>query len=281
MNSIQGVAPAKLNLFLHITSRRTDGYHNLQTIFQFIDYCDVLEFTYRSDGQLSCESTAQDLPPEQDLVLRAARLLQQHSDTSKGADIQVEKKIPMGAGLGGGSSDAATTLLALNKLWQLQLSPTQLAKLGMRLGADVPVFVHGHAAWAEGVGESLTPVNLKEPWYLVVNPNCQISTKEIFLAQDLTRDTFPITIREFVAGRSQNVCEPVVRRLYPPVGQVLDWLSQYSEEARLTGTGACIFAAFETQSAAKTVWEQLPNQWQGIVAQGKNVSPALKEFTNR
>jgi 4-diphosphocytidyl-2-C-methyl-D-erythritol kinase len=280
MTSIQGLAPAKLNLFLHITSRRANGYHNLQTIFQFIDYCDVLEFAYRSDGQLLYESTAQDLPKEQDLVLRAARLLQQHSNTSKGADIQVVKKIPMGGGLGGGSSDAATTLLALNKLWQLQLSPTQLAKLGLHLGADVPVFVHGHAAWAEGVGESLTPVNLKEPWYLVVNPNCQISTKKIFLAQDLTRDAFPITIREFVAGRSRNVCEPVVRQLYPQVGQALDWLAQYNQ-ARLTGTGACIFAAFETQSQAETVLEQLPNQWQGFVAQGKNISPALKEFTNR
>jgi 4-diphosphocytidyl-2-C-methyl-D-erythritol kinase len=279
MNSIHWLAPAKLNLFLHITSRRKDGYHNLQTIFQFLDYCDVLYFNTRSDGQLLCQSSAKDLPKEQDLVLRAAHLLKQKSGTPYGTEIRVEKKIPMGGGLGGGSSDAATTLLALNQLWQLKWSYSQLAELGLSLGADVPVFVHGHAAWAEGVGELLTPIILKESWYLVIHPGCHVSTQEIFLAEDLTRNAFPITIREFLANRSQNVCEPVVRRRYPEIGQALDWLNQYSQ-ARLTGTGACIFAAFDSQNAAKSVQKKLPKKWQGFVAQGKNISPAQQSFTN-
>jgi 4-diphosphocytidyl-2-C-methyl-D-erythritol kinase len=279
MNSIHWLAPAKLNLFLHITSRRKDGYHNLQTIFQFLDYCDVLYFNTRSDGQLLCQSSAKDLPKEQDLVLRAAHLLKQKSGTPYGTEIRVEKKIPMGGGLGGGSSDAATTLLALNQLWQLKWSYSQLAELGLSLGADVPVFVHGHAAWAEGVGELLTPIILKESWYLVIHPGCHVSTQEIFLASDLTRNAFPITIREFLANRSQNVCEPVVRRRYPEIGQALDWLNQYSQ-ARLTGTGACIFAAFDSQNAAKSVQKKLPKKWQGFVAQGKNISPAQQSFTN-
>ncbi len=273
-SSTRWLAPAKLNLFLHITSRRADGYHNLQTIFQFIDYSDILCFNTRPDGQLSCVSTAKNLPPEQDLVLRAARLLKQYSGTSLGADIQVEKKLPMGGGLGGGSSDAATTLLALNQLWQLQLPSATLAQLGLRLGADVPVFVHGHAAWAEGVGDSLTPVDLEEPWYLVIHPGCHVSTAKIFSADDLTRDAFCITIRDFLAGHSQNVCEPVVRRRYRAVGQALDWLNQY-RQARLTGTGACLFAAFESQAAANAVLAELPSMWHGFVAQGKIISPAL------
>lgn len=272
------LAPAKLNLFLHITSRRTDGYHNLQTIFQFIDYCDVLYFNTRPDGQLSCQSTEKGLRPEQDLVWQAARLLKTNSGTSLGADIRVEKKIPMGAGLGGGSSDAATTLLALNQLWQLEWSNAKLAEIGLSLGADVPVFVHGQAAYAEGVGEALTPiVDLEEPWYLVIHPGCHVSTAEIFSAPDLTRDQIPVTIRAFFAGHCQNICEPVVRSRYPQVGQALDWLNQF-RPARLTGTGACLFAAFDSEAAAHAVLAQLPSQWHGFVALGKNISPAL--FTN-
>ncbi len=268
------LAPAKLNLFLHITSRRADGYHNLQTIFQFLDFCDDLYFNMRPDGQLSCQSSAKDLPPEQDIVLRAARLLKQYSRTSLGADIQIEKKIPMGGGLGGGSSDAATTLLALNQLWHLHLSSDILAQLGLSLGADVPVFVQGHAAWAEGVGESLKPIELDEPWYFVIHPGCHVSTAEIFSTKDLTRDALSITIAEFFAGQSRNVCEKIVRRIYPQVGQALDWLSQYSP-ARLTGTGACLFARFESRAQAQAVLAQLPNVWYGFVAQGRNKSPAL------
>jgi len=272
MNSY--LAPAKLNLFLHITSRRTDGYHNLQTIFQFIDYCDELYFKTRDDGQLLCHSNARDLPPEQDLVLRAARLLKQYSCTPIGVEIQVDKKIPMGGGLGGGSSDAATTLLALNQLWHLQLSTDILASLGLKLGADVPVFVHGRAAWAEGVGDHLMPVTLEEPWYLVIHPGCHVSTAEIFSAPDLTRNSKPITLIQHQEGQTTNVCEPVVRRRYPPVAQALDWLDKYSH-ARMTGTGACVFARFDHKIHAEEIRSKLPNQWQGFVAQGKNISPAL------
>ncbi|MEN8218325.1 MAG: 4-(cytidine 5'-diphospho)-2-C-methyl-D-erythritol kinase [Pseudomonadota bacterium] len=265
------LAPAKLNLFLHITSQRADGYHNLQTIFQFLDFCDDLYFNVRPDGCLSCQSS---VPPEQDIVLRAARLLKQYTGTSLGADIRVEKKIPIGGGLGGGSSDAATTLLALNQHWQLQLSSDTLAHLGLSLGADVPVFVHGHAAWAEGIGESLKPIELDEPWYLVIHPGCHVSTAEIFSTKDLTRDAKYITIRDFIAGQSSNVCENVVRRRYPQVGQALDWLNQYSP-ARLTGTGACLFARFESRAQAHAVLAQLPTVWNGFVARGKNNSPGL------
>ncbi|MDM8560316.1 4-(cytidine 5'-diphospho)-2-C-methyl-D-erythritol kinase [Candidatus Parabeggiatoa sp. HSG14] len=278
-NTIQWLAPAKLNLFLHITSQRADGYHCLQTIFQFIDYNDTLYFDVRNDEQLSCEYDAINLSPNQDLVLRAARLLKQYSGTSLGVDIRVEKKIPMGGGLGGGSSDAATTLLALNYLWQLQLSDATLAQLGLSLGADVPVFVQGHTAWAEGVGESLTPIDIEEPWYLVIHPGCHVSTAEIFLAKGLTRNTLPITMTDFLANQSKNVCEAVVRSQYPQIGQAIDWLSHFSP-ARLTGTGACLFAPFKNQTLAESVLAKLPKQWNGFVARGKNISPALKPFTN-
>jgi 4-diphosphocytidyl-2-C-methyl-D-erythritol kinase len=269
------LAPAKLNLFLHITSRRADGYHCLQTVFQFLDYCDVLCFNKRNDGILSCHysNNMPNLSPEQDLIYRAAHLLQQYSGTLLGADIQVEKKIPMGGGLGGGSSDAATTLLALNKIWQLHLPYVILAEIGLKLGADVPVFVHGTAAWAEGIGELLTPITLDEPWYLVIEPGCHVSTAEIFNAKDLTREALSVTKEEFFAGQCKNVCEEIVRCRYPPVGEALDWLNQYSL-ARLTGTGACLFARFDDFALANAVLVKLPSQWQGFVAQGKNISPA-------
>ncbi len=272
------LAPAKLNLFLHITSQRADGYHCLQTIFQFLDFCDVLYFNTRSDGYLCCESSAENLAREEDLVLRAAYLLKQYSGTTLGVDIRVEKKIPMGGGLGGGSSDAATPLLALNQLWQLQLSSVKLAQLGLSLGADIPVFIQGQAAWAEGIGESLTPIELEEPWYLVIDPKCPVSTAKIFSAKDLTRDTRPITINEFMAGQTTNVCEKVVRHRYPQVGQALDWLSQY-RPARLTGTGACLFARFESRAQADAVLACLPSIWQGFVAKGKNISPTFSQLT--
>jgi len=276
-NSIILPAPAKLNLFLHITSRRTDGYHCLQTIFQFLDYSDILNFQLRLDGNLSCKSTLKNLAPEQDLTLRAANLLKQYSNTLLGADIQVEKKIPVGGGLGGGSSDAATALLALNQLWKLDLSLNTLAKLGLKLGADIPVFIYGHAAWAEGIGELLTPVKLAEPWYLVIHPDCYVSTAKIFNAKDLTRNSFPIIMSDFIANKSINVCETVVRKRYPQVAEAIDWLNQHSS-ARMTGTGACLFAKFENYAKADLVLKQLPDKWQGFIAQGKNISPA--HFTN-
>jgi 4-diphosphocytidyl-2-C-methyl-D-erythritol kinase len=275
------LAPAKLNLFLHITSRRPDGYHNLQTIFQLLDYGDVLQIEVRDDGQLFCQSTAKNLPPEQDLVLRAAQLLKHYSHTSLGANLSVLKKIPIGGGLGGGSSDAATTLLALNHLWQLQLPLQTLAKLGLQLGADVPIFVYGHTAWAEGVGELLTPIILEEPWYLIIYPHCHVSTKDIFSAPDLTRNCEPVTIKEYRAGLTTNVCEPVVCRRYPQVAQALDWLNQY-RPARMTGTGASVFARFDNQAQAEAVLLQIKNsyQWQAFVTQGKNIFPVLQDLRN-
>jgi len=272
IRTLQGFAPAKLNLFLHITARRPDGYHCLQTIFQFLDFCDNLNCELREDGEIHCHSSASDLPMEQDLVYRAAQLLKNHSDSAWGATLSVEKKIYMGGGLGGGSSDAATTLLLLNQLWQLNLPKTTLATLGLQLGADVPIFIHGQAAWAEGVGDVITPIDLPEPWYVVIHPNCHVSTKEIFTAPELPRHCPPITLQDYHAGRAKNVCETVVRQRYPAVNAALNWLAQYGE-AKMTGTGASVFAAFTQRSAAESVLSELPKMWHGFVAQGKNFSP--------
>lgn len=265
-------APAKLNLFLHIVGRRADGYHLLQTVFQFVSFGDELAFRLRDDGQIQRIGEVPGVAPEADLVVCAARLLQQEADISKGMDIHVTKRLPMGGGLGGGSSDAATTLVALNQLWDVGYSDDRLAELGLRLGADVPVFVRGHAAWAEGVGEQLTPIELSEPWFVVVVPPCQVPTPEIFADPDLTRNASVIKIRRFLSGQGVNVCEPVVRRRYPIVGEALDWLGQFAP-ARMSGTGASIFAAFDDEASARAVLEQLPPGWRGFVAQGLNESP--------
>jgi len=268
-------APAKLNLFLHITGRRPDGYHLLQTVFQFIDYCDLLSFDVRTDGVICRASDLRGIDEQADLSVRAAKLLQATAQTPLGVTIQVDKHIPMGGGLGGGSSDAATTLIALNSLWELGFSVDQLADLGLRLGADVPVFVRGHAAWAEGVGEALVAIDLPEPWYLVLVPPCHVSTGEIFNDQELTRDAAPIKIRDFLEGQGRNVFEPVVRRQYPEVDKVITWLSEYAKP-KLTGTGACVFAEFESEQAANDIAEKLPGNWQGFVARGMNKSPLLE-----
>ncbi|QBQ53819.1 4-(cytidine 5'-diphospho)-2-C-methyl-D-erythritol kinase [Nitrosococcus wardiae] len=267
-------APAKLNLFLHITGRREDGYHLLQTAFQFINFCDWLEFQPCPDGSLKHLSPLPDVSVEQDLVYRAARLLQQRTACSQGAEIRIHKHLPMGGGLGGGSSDAATTLVALNHLWATGLSTSQLAQLGLELGADVPVFVYGRAAWAEGVGEQLQPLELPERWYLVITPSIQVSTREIFATPELTRDCKPMTISSFLGGEGQNVCEPVVRERYPIVAETFDWLSQFSP-ARMTGTGSSIFAMFDEKAQALEVLAQAPSHWQGIIAKGCNYSPLL------
>ncbi|MEO5573688.1 MAG: 4-(cytidine 5'-diphospho)-2-C-methyl-D-erythritol kinase, partial [Gammaproteobacteria bacterium] len=235
MSSITWPAPAKLNLFLHIIGRRLDGYHELQTVFQFIDYADELRFTPRPDGHIELTSALPDVPPEHNLIVRAARLLQAETKTSQGTDIELTKRLPIGAGLGGGSSDAATTLFALNRIWGLNLPLDELTGLGLRLGADVPVFLRGQAAWAEGVGERLTPIDLEEPWYVVVTPPCQVSTQAIFTSADLTRDTKPITIADFLAGQGGNDCEALVCRRYPEVAIALDWLGKFAK-ARMTGT---------------------------------------------
>jgi 4-diphosphocytidyl-2-C-methyl-D-erythritol kinase len=267
-------APAKLNLFLHITGRRDDGYHLLQTLFQFLDVGDRLAFEPRDDGMIRRLGEVSGVTAEQDLVVRAARLLQQHTGTTRGADIRIEKRLPMGGGLGGGSSDAATTLRALNLLWQTAVDERQLMRLGLQLGADVPVFVHGHAAWAEGVGEQLVDVVVEEPWYVVVVPPCSVATAEIFSTPELKRDCQPITIDGFLSGLGLNVCEAVVCSRYPQVAEALEWLSGFGA-ARMSGTGACVFVALADQQQAQQVYEDLPPSWSGFVARGLNRSPLL------
>ena len=269
-------APAKLNLMLHITGRRADGYHNLQTLFQFIDLCDELSFRLRDDDQLTLEPQIDGVDFEDNLIIKAARALQANSDKALGADIRLTKQLPMGGGLGGGSSDAATTLLALNHLWQLQLSFDQLADIGLTLGADVPVFVRGQAAFAEGVGEILTPTpELDEPWYLVVAPQVHVNTGKIFSNKCLTRDTDPISIRTALRREGNNDCQAVVSTLYPEVGKALNLLNNFSP-AKLTGTGACIFSSFGSEAEAIRVSDQLPAEYVSFVAKGVNTSPVHK-----
>ncbi|WP_372925267.1 4-(cytidine 5'-diphospho)-2-C-methyl-D-erythritol kinase [Marinobacter sp.] len=282
MKKLELPSPAKLNLFLHILGRRPDGYHELQTLFQFLDYGDTITLTPRMDNRIELEQSIPGVADEDNLVLRAARQLAVTTDsTVTGVSIAIDKKLPMGGGLGGGSSNAATTLLGLNHLWGLNRSLDKLAELGLALGADVPVFVHGHAAWGEGVGERLTEANPPEDWFVVIKPPCDISTREIFSRQGLTRDTPGIKIApafEGDASRYRNDCEDVVRRLYPEVHQGLEWLAQFGP-ARLTGTGACIFGRFPTESAARIIWESKPSGIKGFVAQGVNISPLHKKLT--
>ncbi len=272
--SIAWPAPAKLNLFLHITGRRADGYHLLQTVFQFLDHGDSLDFHLREDDRILRPAGPSEVPVAEDLVIRAATLLKGRTGAGPGVDIHLRKTLPLQAGLGGGSSDAATTLVALNRLWGTGLTPPELAALGLELGADVPVFLGGRAAWAEGVGEKLEPLELPEPWYLVVDPGCQVATREIFQAPELTRNSAPITIAGFRAGQTRNDFEPVVRARYPEVSNALDWLAAHAE-ARLTGSGACVFAAFAEQRDAERVAQGLPLRWGGFVAKGCNRSPLL------
>ena len=267
-------APAKLNLFLHITGRRDDGYHLLQTVFQFLDVGDRLSFEPRSDGRIRRLGEVPGVVEAQDLVVRAAKLLQQAAGVSLGADIRIEKRLPMGGGLGGGSSDAAMTLQALNYLWQAGVSQDDLQVLGLQLGADVPVFVRGQAAWAEGVGEQLVAVDIDEPWYVVVVPPCQVATAEIFSAFELKRDCQTITIDGFLSGQGLNVCEAVVCSRYPQVAEALEWLSNFGA-ARMSGTGACVFVALADQERAQLVFDDLPSAWRGFVARGLNRSPLL------
>jgi 4-diphosphocytidyl-2-C-methyl-D-erythritol kinase len=271
-------APAKLNLFLHITGRRPDGYHELQTLFQLIDLCDSVAVTARDDGRIERPQGPAAVPPESDLVVRAARALQAASGTHLGATLRVHKRIPMGGGLGGGSSDAATTLLALNTLWGCGLGSDELAGLGLPLGADVPVFVRGFSAWAEGVGERLTPVTLPERWYVIVHPRVGVSTRDVFQSAELTRNSPLITIRAFFEGGGRNDCEPVVRARCPEVAAALDWLSRYAP-ARLTGTGSCIFASCATAIEAERIAARVPDEWTSFVARGLNISPAQRSLT--
>jgi 4-diphosphocytidyl-2-C-methyl-D-erythritol kinase len=272
-------APAKLNLMLHITGQREDGYHELQTVFQFLDIGDELVFELREDGEIHRISGNQSIAEEDDLVVRAARALQAETGCEQGVNINLTKILPLGAGLGGGSSDAATTLHALNQLWQLGLSTEKLVGIGLKLGADVPVFVHGFAAFAEGIGEQLTPVEIEQPWYLVITPHVHVSTAEIFQDLELTRDCPTIKIRDLPASGWDNVCLPVVAKHYPQVAEALKQLGQYGE-ARMSGTGASVFAAFDSRAEAQEVRAKLPEAWASFVAKGLNESP-LMQLLNR
>lgn len=277
-------APAKLNLFLHITGRREDGYHWLQTVFQLLDYSDEITLEHRNDGVIKRVKGLEHVPEESDLCIRAAKLLQKETQSTFGVDLSIEKRLPIGGGIGGGSSDAATVLHGLNTLWGCDLNTSHLAKLGLQLGADVPVFVEGYSAWAEGVGESLTPITLDEKWFMVIHPNISVSTAEIFADKALTRDCETITIARFLEGNKKddsldNVFEPIVRRMHPEIDKAIDWLSQFSL-ARLTGTGSCLFASFDKKERAQQVLNDLPKQWQGFVAKGVNKSPLLSSLEN-
>jgi 4-diphosphocytidyl-2-C-methyl-D-erythritol kinase len=273
-------APAKLNLFLHIVGRRPDGYHELQTCFQFVDLCDDIRIEVRTDGAIRRGAGAPGVAPEADLCVRAALALKNATGCALGADIEVSKRIPMGAGLGGGSSDAATCLVALNRLWRLDLPTAQLAQLGLKLGADVPVFVHGRAAWAEGVGERLTPLYPPEAPiehnYLIIKPNVFVSTRDVFQDPELTRNSPPITIHGFLATGGRNDCLAVVRRRYPEVAHAIDWLSRFGA-ARLTGTGACVFMVCETVKA-REIAGRLPPGFEAFLVRGLNNSPLLERM---
>jgi 4-diphosphocytidyl-2-C-methyl-D-erythritol kinase len=267
-------APAKLNLFLHVTGRRADGYHDLQTIFQLIDLVDDIHVQLRSDGLIERPVGPEGVPAEADLVVRAARALQAATAARQGATLKVTKRIPLGGGLGGGSSDAATVLVALNQMWKCGLNDDDLAAIGVELGADVPVFVRGRSAWAEGRGERLTPLDLPQHWFVLVHPQVHVATAAVFQAPELTRNSPPITMGGFLQSGGRNDFEPVVRARYPQVAHALDWLGQFAP-ARLTGTGSCIFAPCASLNEAQDIVTKVPAQWRGMVARGMNVSPLL------
>ncbi|HAD08039.1 MAG TPA: 4-(cytidine 5'-diphospho)-2-C-methyl-D-erythritol kinase [Porticoccaceae bacterium] len=276
------LAPAKLNLFLRITGRREDGYHSLQTVFQLLNYGDELNFRLRPDATLTLQVQSPsnsdhqrpaDLNGDDNLVLKAARALLADCDRKLGADITLIKRLPVGGGLGGGSSDAATTLLALNRLWNLEYDLERLAELGLQLGADVPVFIRGRSAWAEGIGEVLTPVELPRRWFVVIAPNCVVSTATVFADPQLTRNSSAITIRAFREHGAGNDCQEIVEKHFPEVKIARHWLNRFAP-ARMTGTGSCVFAAFESEVEAQTTLAQKPERWRGFIARGVNISPA-------
>jgi 4-diphosphocytidyl-2-C-methyl-D-erythritol kinase len=268
-------APGKLNLFLHVVGRRGDGYHLLQTAFQFIDLADEIRFFTRPDGVIERLGDVPGVAPEADLTVRAARRLASRASAGlPGVAIEVIKRLPMQGGVGGGSSDAATVLVALNELWDLGLDDDELAGIGLELGADVPVFVRGRAAWAEGVGEQLTAVDFPEHVYLLVRPDATVGTADVFKAPELTRDSPAITIRGFLMAGGRNDCEPVVRKRFPAVAEALDWLGRIAP-ARLTGTGSCVYAAMPDEAGARAALNQLPARWSGYVVRGMNRSPLI------
>ncbi len=265
-------SPAKINLFLHVNRQREDKYHELQTVFQFLDYSDEMHFQKLETDHLKLHCQNTNLPDSDNLIWKAATLLKNHCQLKRGANIRLNKRIPLGGGLGGGSSNAATTLLALNQLWETGLTTDELASLGLKLGADVPIFIHGNAAFAEGVGERIQPIGLPEPWFLVITPPCEVSTAEVFQHKDLTRSTPKITIRDFLSSGGQNDCEAITRQLYPLVDDAITWLNQHAS-ARMTGTGSSVFAEFASREEAEQVLRDKPDSFSGFVAKAKNVSP--------
>lgn len=268
-------APAKLNLFLHINSRRDDGYHELQTLFQFVAHCDYLDFKVTDKPTLKLYSSMSSVVADSDnLILRAAKLLQEHTLCQQGAEIWLDKRLPMGGGLGGGSSDAATTLVALNTLWETGLSVKELATLGLTIGADVPVFVNGSSAFAEGVGEQLQDVTPSEPWYLILVPDVHVSTAEVFQDVELPRNTPKLTLESLMVNPWHNDCQKLVTKRHPEVAKSLAWLLEYAP-SRMTGTGACVFGQFEQEQQAKDVLAKLPASINGFVAKGLNKSPLM------
>lgn len=288
-------APAKLNHFLHIIGQREDGYHLLQSVIQFIDLCDELRFTLRDDAEIICQNSNRTISQQDDLCVKAAQLLQQHTASKQGVDIQLTKNIPLGAGMGGGSSDAATTLLALNDIWDCGLNRQDLEVLGAQLGADVPVFIRGQACWVEGVGEQLSPITLEEPWYIVIFPNVHLNTQQMFKDSDLTRNCAPIRIRDFLPagngklaeqmdlaglGETQNVFEPIARR-QPVVERAFSWLNKLAP-ARLTGSGSAVYAVCETKLQAEEIAARCEKDFSAYVTKGLNVSPVnlLSEYNH-
>ncbi len=270
-------APAKLNLFLHIVGRRSDGYHLLQTVFQLLDWGDTVRLRTRSDGEIARSNDVPGVAPQSDLCLRAAHALREHSGSRMGVDIALDKRIPLGGGLGGGSSDAATVLVALNDLWSAGLSPDELAGIALDLGADVPVFVRGYSAWAEGVGEKLTPIALRQRHYVIVDPGISVATAALFQAPELTRNSPPLTISDYLSGSgagTTNAFTPIARAGYPPLAAALDWLGQFGE-ARLTGSGGCIFVDVESAERADEIAEQCPLDFTVYQARGVDRSPLL------
>ncbi|MFZ6862183.1 4-(cytidine 5'-diphospho)-2-C-methyl-D-erythritol kinase [Undibacterium sp. Ji67W] len=268
-------APAKLNLFLHVTGRRADGYHLLQTAFQLIDRCDTLDIEIRTDNAILRTNDIPGVPAETDLIVRAARLLQQHTKCPLGANLTLNKILPMGGGVGGGSSDAASTLIALNHLWQTGLSKAELMQLGLQLGADVPFFIFGENAFAEGVGEELHAIQTPDRWFVVIEPGVQVPTPAIFSAKELTRDSKPVRIADFSSTAEmfwKNDLQTVACALFPVVDEAVTWLSQFGN-AKMTGSGACVFCAFADEAAADKVIKQVPDRWISWKAKALNRHP--------
>ena len=279
-SSITLTSPAKLNLFLHINGRRPDGYHDLQTLFQLLDFGDELNFSIRADKRLQLSPSIPGVADEDNLIIKAAKCLQQASNCQLGADITLAKRLPMGGGIGGGSSNAATTLLALNHLWQTELNLDQLATLGQQLGADVPVFIAGHSAFAEGIGEKLQPVPLPERWFLVLVPKCHVSTAKVFAHKDLTRDTPIIKVAPTLERGHQNDCQALVKSLFSEVNEALTWLQQFGD-ARMTGTGACVFAAFDSKAEAESLLQKIPVKMSAFIAKGVNQSICHRQLLSQ